>query len=409
MEIQGMLTKGRSFPVSSFIGADEPAMHASAGSIVEAGATALPRSGEAGRLATLRGYYALETGYERRFDDITLLASRFCATPVSLVSLIDETRVFFKSAMGIAVSEAPRSHAFFDYTIGQREVFAVPDATRDPRFEDHPWVVNPPHIRFYAGVPIVAPNGHPVGALSVIDYSPRTLSAEQREALKFLAAQVMAQLELGVLAPRDPLTGLYNRRHLTDALERELSRAVRRRSRLGVIVLDIDGLKRINGAYGHDAGDAALRELGALLASSVRKEDVACRLGGEEFLVVMPDAATDVVAARAEKLRAKVEALELRLGADRACHMTVSIGVAAYPEHGSTPDELMSKADHALCLAKAGGRNQVVIAPRGLDYRGMLANGVAPTLVCPTPKDLGADPGKAPATPTGKAAILDAA
>jgi len=211
------------------------------------------------------------------------------------------------------------------------------------------------------------------------------------------------------LAPRDLLTGLYNRCHLTTALARELSRAVRRRSRFGVIVLDIDGLKRINGTYGHDAGDAALRELGALLASSVRKEDLACRLGGEEFLVVMPDAATDVVAARAEKLRARVEALELRLGADRAGRMTVSIGVAAYPDHGSSPEELMAEADHAMHLAKAGGCNQVVIAPRGLDYRGTLSNGVAPTLVYPTPKDRGADPKQAHATPTGKAAILDAA
>ena len=163
------------------------------------------------------------------------------------------------------------------------------------------------------------------------------------------------------------------------------------------------------GGWGDGGGDAGLRELGTLLAGSVRNGDFACQLGGEEFLVVMPDAATDVVAARAEKLRARVEALELRLGADRAGRMTVSIGVAAYPDHGSSPEELMAEADHAMHLAKAGGCNQVVIAPRGLDYRGTLGNGVAPTLVYPTPKDRGADPKQAHATPTGKAAILDAA
>jgi diguanylate cyclase (GGDEF)-like protein len=345
----------------------------------------LPCKEEAERLATLRGYYALETGYERRFDDITLLASRFCATPVALVGLVDETRVFFKSALGFTVSEAPRSHAFFDYAMRRGKVFEVRDASRDPRFERHPWVAGAPHVRFYAGAPIVAPNGNVLGSVSVIDYVRRKLTDEQREALQFLAAQVMAQLELGVLAPRDPLTGLYNRRHLTDALARELSRAVRRRSRLGVIALDIDNFRRINDAYGHDAGDAALRGLGALLAGGIRNEDIACRLGGEEFLLVMPDAATDVVAARAEKLRARVEALELRLNPDLVCRITVSIGVAAHPEHGDTPEDLLSEAEHAVYLAKGGGRNRVVIAPHGLDYRTTLGRDSVPGLACPVP------------------------
>ena len=356
-------------------------------SITEAGVRVLPCKEEAERLATLRGYYALETGYERRFDDITLLASRFCATPVALVGLVDETRVFFKSALGFTVSEAPRSHAFFDYAMRRGKVFEVRDASRDPRFERHPWVAGAPHVRFYAGAPIVAPDGHVLGSVSVIDYVRRKLTDEQREALQFLAAQVMAQLELGVLAPRDPLTGLYNRRHLTDALARELSRAVRRRSRLGVIALDIDNFKHINDTYGHDAGDAALRELGGLLAGGIRKEDIACRLGGEEFLLVMPDAATDVVAARAEKLRAKVEALELRLNPDLVCRITVSIGVAAHPEHGDTPEDLLSEAEHAVYLAKGGGRNRVVIAPRGLDYRATLGRDSAPGLAYPAPND----------------------
>jgi diguanylate cyclase (GGDEF)-like protein len=374
-----MRTKRNGFnPGVSRAGFDQLTMEALMEPITEAEAIVPPCKDEAERLATLRGYYALETGYERRFDDITLLASRFCATPVALVGLVDETRVFFKSALGFTVSETPRSHAFFDYAMRRGKVFEVRDASRDPRFEQHPWVAGAPHIRFYAGAPIVAPNGHVVGSVSVIDYVRRKLTSEQCEALQLLAAQVRAQLELGVLAPRDPLTGLYNRRHLTDALERELSRAVRRRSRLGVIALDIDNFKRINDAYGHDAGDAALQEFGALLAGSIRKEDIACRLGSEEFLLVMPDAATDVVAARAEKLRARVEALELRPNPDVAYRMTVSIGVAAYPEHGSTPEKLLLEAEHAVYLAKDSGRNRVVIAPRGLDYRETLDNGVAP-------------------------------
>lgn len=345
----------------------------------DAGINAFPGKKEADRLAVLRGYCALETGYERSFDDITLLASRFCDAPVALVGFVDEARVFFKSALGFTPSETPRALGFFDYAIRRPEMFEVRDASRDPRFEQHPWVVGAPHIRFYAGAPIVSPSRHVLGAVSVLDFVRRKLTDEQREALQFLAAQVMAQLELGALAPCDPLTGLHNRRYLIDALARELSRTVRRRSRLGVIALDIDRFKSINDTHGRDAGDWVLRELGALLAGSVRKEDIACRVGGEEFLLVMPDAAPDVVAARAETLRRKIEALEFRSSPDLAYRITVSIGVAAYPEHGRTPEELLSEAEHAVGLAKGGAGNQVVVAPRGLDYRGTLCNGVVVT------------------------------
>ena len=337
--------------------------------ITEPEAGVIPSRQETERLATLRSYYALEAGYERRFDDVTLLASRFCKTPVALVGMVDETRVLFKSALGFAVPELPRADAFFDYAIARGKVFEVRDASRDPRFQQHPWVAGAPHIRFYAGVPIVAPDGHVVGSLSVIDYVPRKLVAEQFEALQLLAAQIMAQLELGVLAPRDALTGRYNRRYLAGALARELSRVVARRSQLGVIALDIDRFRRVNETCGEAAGDAALRELGPLLAGSIRKEDIACRLDSDNFVLVMPDAAVEVVAARAEKLRAAVEAMQLNLSPDLACRITVSVGVSAYPEHGGNPEELVLEARHGLYFAQAGGGNRVVIAPRGFDCR----------------------------------------
>jgi diguanylate cyclase (GGDEF)-like protein len=192
----------------------------------------------------------------------------------------------------------------------------------------------------------------------------------------------------------DPLTGVYSGPHLLGELARELRRAARRRSRLGVIALDIDGLKGINESHGRDAGDAVLKALAALLARSVRAEDLISREGGDEFLLVMPDAAPDVVAARAEKLRSRVETLDRWDGHER--HVTVSVGVAAYPDHGDTPEALVAEAGHALRLAKAGGCNQVVVAPRGLDYRAMLRNGVAKPFDFATPANRSVDtPGQA--------------
>jgi diguanylate cyclase (GGDEF)-like protein len=337
------------------------------------------QSDEEQRLATLAGYGVLDTGRERRFDELTALASHLCATPLALVSLVDDRELFFKAATGLALTEAPRAGSFCEQTIAQRAVFEVPDAAADPRFSGYALVVGEPHIRYYAGTPLVAPNGHAVGTLCVLDFAPRRLPIEKYGALQIVARQVVAQLELGVLALRDPLTGLYNRYHLHDVLARDLGRAVRRRSRLALVGVDLDHCRQLNEVYGYDAGDAVLRGVATTLRGIVRKEDFICRMAGEEFLIVMPDATVDVVAARAEKLRQKIESLEFPLPDSRTCRSTVSIGVAAYPEHGDTPDALMVEVNHALRLAKAEGCNRVVVAPRGLDYRGTLQPPAAAT------------------------------
>ena len=324
------------------------------------------------RLATLAAYGVLDTGRERRFDELTALASHLCAAPVALVSLVDARQLFFKAATGLGLAGAPRAGSFCEQAIAQRAVFEVPDAAADPRFSSYLLVASEPHVRYYAGTPLVAPNGHAVGTLCVLDFASRRLPIEKYGALQILARQVVAQLELGVLALRDPLTGLYNRYHLHDVLARDLGRTVRRRSRLAVVGVDLDHCRQLNEVYGYDAGDAVLRSLAATLQGVVRKEDFVCRIAGEEFFIVMPDATIDVVAVRAEKLRQQTEALELPLPDGRTCRSTVSIGIAAYPEHGDNPEALIAEVSHALRLAKAEGCNRVVVAPRGLDFRGTL-------------------------------------
>jgi PAS domain-containing protein len=151
---------------------------------------------ETTRIQTLRSYEILDTEPEQEFDDLTLLASHICRTPVAMITLIDEHRQWFKAKVGSAVSETPRDVAFCAHAILQRDVMVVPDATADRRFADNPFVVNDPKIRFYAGAPLVAPDGQSLGTLCVVDLVPRELTESQVAALEALARQVVAQLEL---------------------------------------------------------------------------------------------------------------------------------------------------------------------------------------------------------------------
>ncbi|HEY9697769.1 MAG TPA: response regulator [Trichocoleus sp.] len=153
-------------------------------------------SNEADRLSVLYQCKILDTSPEWLFDDITRLATQICQVPIALVSLIDSDRQWFKSKVGLAVSETPRNIAFCAYAILHRDILIVPDALQDERFADNPLVTSEPFVRFYAGVPLVTPDGFTLGTLCVIDHSPRQLQPEQIEALQALARQVVKQIDL---------------------------------------------------------------------------------------------------------------------------------------------------------------------------------------------------------------------
>jgi len=156
----------------------------------------VPAAFEAARLAALRSYDILDTPSEEVFDQFVRLAASITGTPTALISLVDGSRQWFKARVGMTARQTPRDVAFCDHAIRGHEVFVVPDATQDTRFASNPLVTEDPHIRFYAGAPLLAPDGHALGTLCVIDYAPRKFSSEQRRALQSLSALLMEQLEL---------------------------------------------------------------------------------------------------------------------------------------------------------------------------------------------------------------------
>jgi diguanylate cyclase (GGDEF)-like protein len=166
------------------------------------------------------------------------------------------------------------------------------------------------------------------------------------------------QIQLSERAVRDILTGLFNRRYLEETLERELSRAERKGYLVCVIMIDIDHFKKLNDTYGHQAGDLMLHELGEIIKTHTREGDIACRYGGEEFVIVMPDVKPDIAYQRAEDLRLAFQEMHLHYQ-DNILNSTLSGGVAIFPRDGKTGDHILNSADHALYTAKAEGRNCV--------------------------------------------------
>ncbi len=210
--------------------------------------------------------------------------------------------------------------------------------------------------------------GEPLGVLYLYSDDPATPLGEATE--RFIGT-VAEQLALAISnlrlretleqqSIRDPLTGLFNRRHLDETLDLELHRAARRGEPVSAVMFDVDHFKRYNDLHGHDAGDAVLRALGSLVQRHIRAGDVACRFGGEEFLLLQPGLSAHDALARAEMLRESVSRLSLEHNGVALGSITVSLGVATYPDHALGRVALLKRADEALYEAKRAGRDQVV-------------------------------------------------
>ncbi|MFZ5448432.1 MAG: diguanylate cyclase [Thermodesulfobacteriota bacterium] len=190
----------------------------------------------------------------------------------------------------------------------------------------------------------------------------KVLAKTVRDQLSLALANIRLRENLQHQAIHDPLTDLFNRRYLVETLEREILRAQRKETALVVIMLDIDYFKRFNDNYGHEAGDHLLQILGAFLKSHIRGGDIACRYGGEEFVLILPDISMEAALTRAEDLRQGVSQLSVYHGEQLLENITISLGVAVFPEHAASTEGLLKAADEALYRAKAAGRNRVAVA-----------------------------------------------
>jgi diguanylate cyclase (GGDEF)-like protein len=203
---------------------------------------------------------------------------------------------------------------------------------------------------------------------SVYEVLHAQISSALKGALLFREAQgqkrqlIESQAILKELSIRDPLTGLHNRRYLEEVLNREIQQALDLQRSLGVIMIDIDHFKRFNDRYGHVAGDALLRQLSATFRNHIRGSDIACRFGGEEFVLVLPDASAEVTRERAEFLCKAARGLRVDVEGQDAAMITLSLGVAVAPDHGACSEDLLKAADAAMYRAKDSGRDRVAVA-----------------------------------------------
>ena len=211
-------------------------------------------------------------------------------------------------------------------------------------------------------LPAAAADGHAAPAASLVSDAMVALARAAGDRAGLAIANLKLTETLRAQSVRDPLTGVYNRRYLEETLEREIRRAERTHHTVGLIIFDIDGFKRFNDTFGHEAGDAYLRELGSLLRDRFRREDVVCRYGGDEFVIVLPEASLEVTMQRAQLLGEAVENLVVAYHGQPMGKATLSLGVAAFPKHGTTGETVLRGADAALYRAKQNGRARAELA-----------------------------------------------
>jgi diguanylate cyclase (GGDEF)-like protein len=335
---------------------------------------------EARRLASLRALHLLDTPAEARFDRVTRLAARLLGAPVAVLALVDEDRVFVKSALGTTLGQAPREGSFAAAAILGEDVLVVGDAAKDARFAKNPLVAGEPPVRFCAAVPLRAPDGSRVGALCVLDLKPRRLAEGDRQDLHDLAALAEHELPVERMHPTqselvagrdgeelaemiDPATRAWGRAAILDFLQKELSRAKREQARIGIVMLEIDGLARLRKERGEGAAGAVLHEGARRILAGLRPYDAVGRFSDDGFLMILPGSDALNTMRASERLRGGVAGKPVAAEGGGPVSVTLSMGVAASESPGRADVEaLIRAAGTALDQARKAGGNRIELS-----------------------------------------------
>lgn len=295
------------------------------------------------RLAKLQSLYTVDSSKQSRFDRLTRMAQRIFKVPMSQVSLVEEKRHWFKSCLDMEASGAERGISSFGHDLLGSEIMIIEDTLHDERFRNNPLVVDDPHIRFYAGCPLMLDN-RKLGTFCIIDQSPRSLEQDQIDTLKDLAAMVEHELAATLLATKDELTGLSNRRGFLDLAQQSLQLCTRQGIPVSLLYLDLDHFKAINDTHGHEEGDRALITFADRIQHVCRDSDVIARLGGDEFTVLLINATQTQAEKVIHRLKDSLDHDNRLSGKDYVVNF--SYGITAFqPEIHETIAELLADAD----------------------------------------------------------------
>jgi diguanylate cyclase (GGDEF)-like protein len=306
---------------------------------------------EAARIQALQGLDLLDSAPEERFDRLTRLAKRLFNVPIALVTLVDTNRQWFKSCVGLDVSETPRDVSFCGHAMLNDGLLLVPDAREDVRFHDNPLVTGAPNIRFYAGYPLTVPNGNKMGTLCLIDTKPRDLDEEERALLRDLAEMAEQELAAVQIASMDELTLLSNRRGFKQLAQHALDACARLERPATLLFFDLNDFKQINDLYGHAEGDSALKTFADVLRIAFRESDVVGRLGGDEFVALLTGSSHIETTAIMARLKDILEERNATL--HRGYAIRFSVGQIEYDaKRHETVDRLLADADSAMYVHK---------------------------------------------------------
>lgn len=314
---------------------------------------------------------------EETYPVVSLYAKRLFSDNPGLISVINNSRSLVETI--VEWGDSHDSETVFNLEDCWSLRQGKPHRVIDPREALRCWHVKPEAKNGYLCLPMTA-YGETRGIIHLQFPAQNIQATEQEktfETVKTLAATFANQVALALTnlklrealqqqSVRDPLTQLFNRRYLIETMERELARAKRNQHSIGIIMIDVDHFKGYNDTYGHDAGDAVLRVFGDFLKKQARREDIPCRYGGEEFVMVLPGIDEANLLSRCEDIRNKTKLLLIEHRDQKLGTITISLGAALFPRHGQLPDELITAADTAMYQAKKQGRDRFVLAENPL-------------------------------------------